>query len=378
MEEFTDITEIIRKSPAVDPPVDFTYRMMGRIAGMEPVQPSVYKDFLMKPRQFSIHPLTAIKDGATREECFFYFILTGFAHLILASVLFLGIRDIYGNITGSTWLMIQPFVVLFLAVWFFIFGFLLLRWRIAGLTAARIAIFIYLEIIIINGVMPLIKIWKSVLPASLLGVDCKLHDYWRLPCINAAKDLRSLCIERQAVKKEMTMKDSELIRKCRDPLRGVRGFTLIEIIAVLIVIGVLAVVAINRALSSADTGKNTQVSIIKEHIRYAQSVAMKRGESWGIKCDGTYYWLFRNTPATPVILPGENNAQVTLSDKNVSMAMNPTAVFFDASGRPYTAYTDATTNTPVSAGNTLSITIDSIPASGAVTFYITPETGFIL
>ena len=176
MEEFTDITEIIRKSPAVDPPVDFTFRVMGQIAGMEPVQHSVYKDFLMKPRQFSIHPFTAIKDGATREECFFYFILTGFAHLILASVLFLGIRDIYGNITGSTWLMIQPFIVLFLAVWFFIFGFLLLRWRIAGLTAARIAIFIYLEIVIINGVMPLIKFGSQffLLPFWGLTASCMI------------------------------------------------------------------------------------------------------------------------------------------------------------------------------------------------------------
>ena len=176
MEEFTYITEIIRKSPAVDPPVDFTHRIMGRIAGLEPVQPFAFKDFLTMSRPFSIHPVIAIRDGATREECFFYFILTGFAHLILALVLFLGIRDHYGSIIGSTWLMIQPFIVLFLSVLFFIFGFLLLRWQIAGLTAARIAIFIYLEIVIINGVMPLIKFGNQffLLPFWGLTASCMI------------------------------------------------------------------------------------------------------------------------------------------------------------------------------------------------------------
>jgi hypothetical protein len=53
-------------------------------------------------------------------------------------------------------------------------------------------------------------------------------------------------------------------------------------------------------------------------------------------------------------------------------------VFFDANGRPYTAYTDATTNTSVSTANPLSITVDSVPAgSGTPSFTVTPETGFI-
>ncbi len=67
--------------------------------------------------------------------------------------------------------------------------------------------------------------------------------------------------------------------------------------------------------------------------------------------------------------------KVTLADKKISMSVF--TVFFDANGRPYTAYTDATTNTPVSTSNPISITVDSVPAGVAVTFGITPETGFM-
>jgi MSHA pilin protein MshC len=152
-----------------------------------------------------------------------------------------------------------------------------------------------------------------------------------------------------------------------------RGFTLIEIITVLIIIGIIAVVAISRMMGTSETSRVAQQSVIKNHIRYAQSTAMKRGAIWGIQCDGAAYWLFRTTPANQVVLPGENNVQVSLANKKVSMTAF--TVFFDANGRPYTAYTDTTTNTPVAAP--LSITVNSLPAGSSGTFAIAPETGFI-
>jgi prepilin-type N-terminal cleavage/methylation domain-containing protein len=160
-----------------------------------------------------------------------------------------------------------------------------------------------------------------------------------------------------------------------------RGFTLIEIIAVLLLIGIIAAVIINSATDVTDTDRVSQQNVIKNHIRYAQSMAMKRGTisiPWGIKCDGTDYWLFRtnapDTPANQMVLPGEESAKVTLANKKVTMTA--VTVFFDVNGRPYTAYTDAATNTPVAAP--LSITVDSIPAGNPGTFDIAPETGFIL
>jgi prepilin-type N-terminal cleavage/methylation domain-containing protein len=162
--------------------------------------------------------------------------------------------------------------------------------------------------------------------------------------------------------------------------RDHRGFTLVEIIATLIIIGIIAAVIVSSVSGVADTDRVSQENVIKNHIRYAQSMAMKQGTAWGIKCDGTDYWLFRtndpDTPANQMVLPNEENVKVTLANKKVSMTVF--TLFFDATGRPYTAYTDASTNTPVSAANPLAVTVGSIPAGGATpAFNVTPETGFI-
>ena len=162
-----------------------------------------------------------------------------------------------------------------------------------------------------------------------------------------------------------------------------RGFTLVEIIAILIIVGIVAAVAISSVMSTSGTGRISQESVIKNHIRFAQSMAMKRVTMtipvWGIKCDGAAYWLFRtnlpDTPANQIVLPDESTVQVSLADKNITLTAF--TVFFDGNGRPFTAYTSATVNTPVSAANPLSITVGSLPAGSSGTFAIAPETGFI-
>ena len=175
------------------------------------------------------------------------------------------------------------------------------------------------------------------------------------------------------------MKHSISAGKYRPAANSNRGFTLIEIIAILVIIGIIAIIVVSGMSGTSDTSKVAQQNAIKNHLRYAQSAAMKRGMIWGIKCDGADYWLFKtnapDTAANQIAFPDEGTAKVTLARKNVTMTAF--TVFFDARGRPYTAYTDEITNTPVSATNPISITIDSIPAGAPGIFGITPETGFI-
>lgn len=173
---FRDLAEIMEKAPRQEPPEGFTTRVMARL----PEGKATVRRFSFQ-RPFGIPAfITDLPFGFRRPmqktECAFYFFLTGFAHLILAFVLFLGMRALYGNVAGSSWIRVQPFIVFFLAVWFFIFSILLWRRRLAGLKAARIATLIYLEIVMINGALPLIKFGSQwfLLPFWGLTASCMI------------------------------------------------------------------------------------------------------------------------------------------------------------------------------------------------------------
>jgi len=151
-----------------------------------------------------------------------------------------------------------------------------------------------------------------------------------------------------------------------------RGFTLVEITVVVVLIGIIAAVVFARSISTDQMNIVGQVDKIRNHIRYAQSMAMKRNEPWVISCDATQYWLSDIT-LNAVKLPGTTSDQISLADLGVSM--NAFAVYFDALGRPYHSYTDKENNNPVTPGNPRIITISA--GSESHTLTVTPQTGLI-
>ncbi|PKN68023.1 MAG: hypothetical protein CVU54_15920 [Deltaproteobacteria bacterium HGW-Deltaproteobacteria-12] len=169
MEEYQEITEKISKLPVVQPPENLTLQVMQRITGRQRNPFYYLRDFLTKPRLIGLNPVGDAKNLAA-EQSFLYFIMAGLAHMTLALVLFLGMRDIYGNVTGSAWMRIQPGIAFFLAIWLIVIGLLLWRRPAAGLKAARIAVFIYLEIILINAALPLLKFGKQLFLLPFWGL----------------------------------------------------------------------------------------------------------------------------------------------------------------------------------------------------------------
>lgn len=159
-----------------------------------------------------------------------------------------------------------------------------------------------------------------------------------------------------------------------------KGFTLLEIIAMLVVIGILTAVAVSRMLNH-DAEVITGADTLKMHLRYAQTMAMNSNPNagdetvWGISCSGSSYWLFRGTaPAADIIrLPDDDryinpDRTINLAEKNISVTSF--TVFFDNRGIPYYPLG---TQWPGTA-----ITIS--PASGGgttATINITPFTGYI-
>lgn len=115
------------------------------------------------------------------------------------------------------------------------------------------------------------------------------------------------------------------------------GFTLMEIIVVLLLISIIAATVFGRTSNTDRLNFVSQVEKIKNQIRYPQAVAMKRAEFWGFNCDASEYWIFSGTNENNVAaqerLPGERTEKLSLNDLGVTM--EAFTVYFDKYGRPF-------------------------------------------
>ncbi|MBF0487192.1 MAG: prepilin-type N-terminal cleavage/methylation domain-containing protein [Nitrospirae bacterium] len=148
-----------------------------------------------------------------------------------------------------------------------------------------------------------------------------------------------------------------------------RGFTLIEIIAVLILMGIVAVVVAAKYSSPDVYAVSSELETLKTNLRFAQLKAMNEldGTTWGIKFSATSnavsYALIKTTggvQSSPVLLPGDSTATHTLtSGITATTTVNP--IVFDNWGSPGTA----------------SITIGLTNSAFSPSATVTKNTGFI-
>lgn len=155
--------------------------------------------------------------------------------------------------------------------------------------------------------------------------------------------------------------------------RNDKGFTLIEVIAVLVILAILAAVVISRGTATEEANLRAEVDTLKAHLRYAQNLAMNEiyetetvssqyvvRTKWGINMDGPSYTLVKYVADAPsahtYLLPGESSAtHYFISGITASSSVNP--VLFDDWGSP--------------GNSNITVTI------GGQTITITGETGFI-
>ena len=91
------------------------------------------------------------------------------------------------------------------------------------------------------------------------------------------------------------------------------GFTMMEVIAVLIIMGIVAAMVIARNTTSEEVKLQTDVDTLKGHLRLAQHRAMNElpGTKWGIQVSSSSYTLVRvtsNAVAMPQNFPGESSS----------------------------------------------------------------------
>jgi hypothetical protein len=184
MEEFKDITDIIRKTPAIEPPDDLTPRVM---AAVMQARQGVYArawNFLSMPRESTLDPIRALHTGISRDQMSLYFMLVAFAHLILAVVLFIGFQSSDADALIPPLLLLQPGLSLCLAGWLGFWGFLLKKNSQAGVKGARFASLLYIEVMVISGALLLMELSLVLIPfvAAMVGISVAAGIFLALSC----------------------------------------------------------------------------------------------------------------------------------------------------------------------------------------------------
>jgi len=151
--------------------------------------------------------------------------------------------------------------------------------------------------------------------------------------------------------------------------RKTHGFTLIEMVVVMLLISIIAAAVFSRSITTSQIEFVGQVDKIRNQIRYPQSMAMKRNETWGIKSQNGSYWIFSGTnpDANLRYLPGEVTGTVAVP---AGITMDNFTVFFDKYGRPY----DGDPGTPVAVKKDIQIDAADVDPR---TFSILAETGLV-
>jgi len=171
-------------------------------------------------------------------------------------------------------------------------------------------------------------------------------------------------------------------------LKKNNGLTLLEVIAVLIVIGIVSVVVVISMMQTSSSLAG-YTALLKTHLRYAQTLAMNSdtGNIWGIRFNlGTnQYWLFQcadplncdSSDTNSQVLPledADSSKRILLADVGLDITqMTPgEAVAFDNNGIPQQGISAFTPLT-----NDVSITLADTYTGESRSVTITQQTGFI-
>ena len=153
----------------------------------------------------------------------------------------------------------------------------------------------------------------------------------------------------------------KVLHRCRRCFGRQSGFTLFEIVMVLLILGVISYFVATRLFSPDAPTQGAERELLKNHLRYAQSKAMNSEMSWGIKFGtATRYWLFNSGDGENAVkrLPGVESADAVMQLGAVQVTPPPgNKVTFDPFGSP--------------GGTTITI------STTAGTITITRNTGFI-
>ena len=155
----------------------------------------------------------------------------------------------------------------------------------------------------------------------------------------------------------------------REHIQNNRGFTWVELLVVLVIMGIISAVAASRLMVD-DPDLAAQAEVLKVDLRYAQLRSMNTDTIWYIQFEPHAYALHYAGTATPVLLPGKDSPLVALPAGMTLNYSSGSILSFDSRGRPCTD----------PAGMVLQTgdrTIQVVMGSQVRAIVITQNTGFI-
>lgn len=186
--------------------------------------------------------------------------------------------------------------------------------------------------------------------------------------------------------------------------RRADGFTIVELVTVIVVIGILGAVGVSRFFDNSAFESRSYADQAKTIIRYAQKLAVAQNRPIFVRSDGNSFAVCSNAACNAngvVVAPGGNNngsaatqlnclqgnvyaaqwmcvgrpANVVVSAGSVRPELGAGGFFsFDAMGRPFNRDGTAMTATPPDAS---AMTLSFASGGNIVRMAIWPETGYV-
>ncbi len=146
------IARMMREEPASEPPVGLGKRIMSRVRAHRPSPWKVIGEALLRPREVSFHPLSALRSPVSGQECSFYFIMVGVFYAVLGVILMVGLHKLGASLVTPGWVRWQPQIALVTAGCMVAIGLYLLKDGKVALRMARVGALVYLGFSLINGI----------------------------------------------------------------------------------------------------------------------------------------------------------------------------------------------------------------------------------
>jgi hypothetical protein len=154
MDNHQDIINLIKSTPAIQPPDDLTPRVMARLPVLDRGIWSQVRQSLLNPSWAGVQSRWAqILPVSNKRECSFCFFITGFFYLIMGIVLMAGFKAIGSSMAAMEWITLQPHLTIGAAMWLLSLGMVLMTDGRTAIKMTRYGTLFYVFFAVVNGIL---------------------------------------------------------------------------------------------------------------------------------------------------------------------------------------------------------------------------------